>query len=79
MLRSVATGSDRGLRRVTICRLWVETVADVDSRGEKGQTPFLLAVGSGVDDTFEPSRLREAVAANGSMMGRGLSPHCPAR
>lgn len=76
---SVAAGSDRGLRRITICRVWVETVADVDSWGEKGQTPVLLAVGTGVVGTSEPSRLREAVAANGSMMGRGLSPHCPAR
>ena len=44
-------GSDRAFRRADLVRLLIDRNADLESRNDKGLTPWLIAAGCGVVDT----------------------------
>ena len=52
-LHFAADSSDRSFERIDLCKLLLAKRADLDARSDGGNTPYLLAAGSGVTDIVD--------------------------
>lgn len=70
-LHFAADGSDRSFDRRHLCKLLIDKRAIIDARADGGNTPYLLASGTGVDDVV--GVLLSAGAQKNALNDKGAS------